>query len=259
MYYHLSDLGLRELPPLPLVSDGDNFLALASSAPSSSLSPRKCSFLETYVGVATITLLRALQSSRVQASEHAAVAENWLPASKVLAEVTSAIVRDDSQRHSSSPPGSDDCEVLYGRAGFLYSLLRLHSASASYTGQPSKIASAIGSVVSDASLKLVIESIIMRGQLGAQSYSAETADGNGPALMWSWHGKRYLGSAHGVGEPSSCQNWFPCVHFARLVRSWNPSCPPTLSITPHCTTHDIHSPHCRVAIRSPRFRGELAE
>lgn len=50
----------------------------------------------------------------------------------------------------------------------------------------------------------LVDEIVARGRRGAKSYSGEarTHDKNSlraPALMWSWHGKRYLGGAHGVG------------------------------------------------------------
>jgi hypothetical protein len=86
----------------------------------------------------------------------------------------------------------DGCEVLYGRAGLLYALLRLrHMLNCD----------AMVHLTSDDVLRGLTDEIIRRGQEGATLYR-EQYHGSGmtPPLMWLWHGKRYLGGAHGIGE-----------------------------------------------------------
>ncbi|KAF7349951.1 LanC-like protein 2 [Mycena venus] len=64
---------------------------------------------------------------------------------------------------------------------------------------------------SKAQLQLVIQSIIHRGQSGAANYSQELAGKlPAPLLMWTWHGKRYLGAAHGVGKSTPVSFTYFC-------------------------------------------------
>jgi hypothetical protein len=98
------------------------------------------------------------------------------------------------------------CEVLYGRAGLLYALLRLRSVSRRSDINTTDSNSAdsvmkIKALSSKAQLQLLVQSIIHRGQSGAATYAVELAGKlPAPPLMWAWHGKRYLGAAHGVGK-----------------------------------------------------------
>ncbi|KAF9044368.1 hypothetical protein BJ165DRAFT_1528916 [Panaeolus papilionaceus] len=99
----------------------------------------------------------------------------------------------------------DGCEVLYGRAGLLYGLLYLRN-----TLKDINIAhdSDLRALISDDTLGLIVEGIITRGRIGAQTFEDENAAMKGrfskvdaprsPRLMWKWHGRRYLGAAHGV-------------------------------------------------------------
>jgi hypothetical protein len=120
--------------------------------------------------------------------------------------------------------GDEGCEVLYGRAGFLYALLLLRLA-ADDPRAARDIVRGVGALVSDESLGRVVEEIVRRGKAGAMRLRARGADGGGdtPPLMWRWHGKRYLGSAHGVGE-SLCLFVCPCVLKCTLG-SWDPARP----------------------------------
>jgi hypothetical protein len=131
------------------------------------------------------------------------VDDEWSPAVKLLEDVTKAIVRDDERQVKSHNRLDDgDCEVLYGRAGFLYALLLLRSTfRLPDCHPPPGLSSAVGSLVADASLEKVVQSIIRRGSIGATGhYSGKVSDHTlRPALMWTWHGEKYLGSAHGVG------------------------------------------------------------
>jgi hypothetical protein len=248
MCYHLAGLGLvdsRNAKQLSLsnsdfLSAGDNILLKAYTDDFGSLAPRKSSFLETYVGVATLVILRVLQTSGSQqtASSKVASATEWRPALRLLREMTNLIVQDDRQKMS---PGSSvlddgDAEVLYGRAGFLYALLLLRSARRESGANTSEIAVAVDELVSDASIQTVFDSIIGRGLVGAETYARDVVDdGLRPALMWTWHGKRYLGGAHGVGKcpnlflnsPFHCLNYlshnqlefFTCSFYVRLASS----------------------------------------
>lgn len=132
-----------------------------------------------------------------------------------------------------SPIHSDQgAEVLYGRAGLLYALLLLRSRLESsgkisdqslHRGQTppllggesslAEIEAFVSSISSDDRISHLVVSIIRRGVSGALSYREDVmhtlgganteagirADARLPALMWSWHKKRYLGGAHGVG------------------------------------------------------------
>ena len=71
------------------------------------------------------------------------------------------------------PSPREDCELLYGRAGFLYCLFFVRRALNS------------PEMFSDLVIELVRQ-IVNAGQWTKVH------------LMWSWHGKRYLGAAHGV-------------------------------------------------------------
>ncbi|KAJ3914365.1 lanthionine synthetase C-like protein [Lentinula edodes] len=92
----------------------------------------------------------------------------------------------------------DGCEVLYGQAGLLYALLRLRSSIARANSE-APMRSTLGSLTSDSSIANVVRFIIIRGRFGASHYASNVSSRSAaPALMWSWHHKRYLGAAHGV-------------------------------------------------------------
>lgn len=76
-------------------------------------------------------------------------------------------------------------EILYGRAGLLHSLLLVSSA---ITGV-SSLARHLPALRS--AQDALFDEIVSRGE----SFREKPA---GCPLMWSWHGKRYLGAAHGV-------------------------------------------------------------
>lgn len=101
----------------------------------------------------------------------------------------------------------DGCEVLYGRAGLLYALLlirgaiRVHADSVETSGAlPDKLLESLDRLASDDNICVIVKAIIDFGREGAREYAEDIA-GSGlipPPLMWVWHGKRYLGAAHGV-------------------------------------------------------------
>eukprot|EP00798_Chlamydomonas_sp_ICE-L_P017002 gene17002-23280_t len=78
------------------------------------------------------------------------------------------------------PPG--ECEVLYGRAGYLFSLLFLrHHAGPSY--------------VDSSIIKHLVCHIIVEGRKGAETLCQKAVQGVPPyPLMYSWHDSYYLGA-----------------------------------------------------------------
>lgn len=74
-----------------------------------------------------------------------------------------------------------ECEVLYGRAGYLYALLFVRK----YVGRDS-ISS---SVVVD-----LAQQILRAGVAGADAEPNLQSWG----LMYQWHGSQYLGGCHGL-------------------------------------------------------------
>lgn len=76
-------------------------------------------------------------------------------------------------------------EVLYGRAGYLHALLLVRARLISLSATHRHIAALTQAADS------VFDVILARGV----AYEAKHAD---CPLMWEWHGKKYLGAAHGV-------------------------------------------------------------
>lgn len=195
MASRLSSLKVAQ-PPV-LVSAGDRLLA--SSVKRSIMegvlgvrSPGRASFLETDVGLITLMLLRIIQgSSSILVSDI-----DWKYCVKLLQGVIDQILST----------ADNSCEVLYGRAGFLYALLLMRNAlpplgdSTSSTLLPETFLESLERLTSDDNIRAVVEAIIDIGRVGAREYVADIY-GSGltaPPLMWVWRGKRYLGAAHGV-------------------------------------------------------------
>ncbi|TFK17674.1 hypothetical protein FA15DRAFT_661268 [Coprinopsis marcescibilis] len=181
--------------------------------------------LEIPIGLATLVIMRCLEClSHPRYSEDENALSNlrryWKASVNLLAGTIQKIPSDDawldrdpSGEHANRQAGAadDGCEVLYGRAGFLYALLRVRKTLAeattlqSYNELERSQREEVEVLVSDASLEVVVGSIMKRGKLGARSYARSVAiEQSGkhipslPPLMWSWHGRRYLGGAHGV-------------------------------------------------------------
>ncbi|RIA99278.1 hypothetical protein C1645_811767 [Glomus cerebriforme] len=77
-------------------------------------------------------------------------------------------------------------ELLYGRAGYIYALKFIQN----YCFDNIEIMQRL----TDDKIKEIFELIIVEGQKGGvDSDSIEK-----PPLMWTWHGKEYLGAVHGV-------------------------------------------------------------
>ena len=187
--------GLRR-DDLEMLADGH--IAQAVSAPEAlTVRGTRISFLETGIGIVTLAILRY----RNQAGSSSA--DNWVRYMLVLDRALRNIVREDAQ---SSTANDDGCEVLYGRAGLLYAFLLLQNAlhQGFFNDLPSDFARQLNQLVTMDNLCLITDSIIVRGRRGSRWLKEElgTAMKTGqmvPPLMWSWHQKRYLGAAHGVG------------------------------------------------------------
>jgi len=171
-------------------------------------SPSRLSFIETSIGIATLVLVRGLFTSEK------VIVDNWRAALELLEYTLDRALSADDQEYS---PGDkeDGCEVLYGRAGLLYSLLYLRKATM-HCFESQKVA--LHNLISDGVLSRLVDSIMARGRHGGHLLSTEfrTSDADGlPPLMWTWHGKRYLGGAHGVGK-SFLQTLLPLDRFLPL-------------------------------------------
>ncbi|KAJ7198809.1 hypothetical protein GGX14DRAFT_468927 [Mycena pura] len=201
--HNLAGHAVPGLSPPDLYAFADATLGRALSLSPTSLSNPSTgchsSFLETFVGIATLTLIRAVEQVSVKPLSTTPFAESWTSCAQLIQSVTTLTLSED--RGQNSPP-DDGCEVLYGRAGLLYALLRLRAASRRviHPGGPasSELLTTVRALSTKDTIKNLVEAIIRRGESGASLYTAELAGGVAPPLMWSWHGKRYLGAAHGV-------------------------------------------------------------
>ena len=158
-------------------------------------SPDRASFLETDVGVSTLLLLRIIEGASSNGID-------WRRCIKLLKNPIEHMLSKRSDN-------DDGCEVLYGRAGFLYALLlirstrrrcRADSTDSESLPFPDELQESLERLTSDDNIRTIVEAIIDIGREGAREYAADIA-GRGlmiPPLMWVWHGKRYLGAAHGV-------------------------------------------------------------
>jgi hypothetical protein len=162
-------------------------------------SPARISFLETDVGVSALVLLRIIEeSSNILIND-----TDWRHCITLLQSAFKQIL---SRRSNTD----DNCEVLYGRAGFLYAILlirrafRLRADTANHSGSAlsNELLESLESLMSDDSIGAVVREIVDIGREGAWKYGKDIAESGltmyGPPLMWAWHGKRYLGAAHGV-------------------------------------------------------------
>jgi hypothetical protein len=158
--------------------------------PSRMRSGGRISFLETSVGLATLVLEAELHHT-AGGQFHSSV------------DGCAGIIRD---AHRAALDQDDDimpddgCEVLYGRAGLLYALLRLRHALGQLGAEDSAARRGVQALVADDALRGIVNDIMRRGKIGAEDYGERLRRENAPPLMWSWHGKRYLGGAHGVGQ-----------------------------------------------------------
>jgi hypothetical protein len=151
-------------------------------------SAAKTSFLETPIGIATEVLIDKLERPESNPYKEEDIAE----CTDILRHALNIQAQEQDE-------GEDDgCEVLYGQAGLLYSLLRLrHSIGKAERGARADL----DILINEVTIAKVVHSIIIRGRFGASVYASNVSSrAPVPSLMWSWHHKRYLGAAHGVGE-----------------------------------------------------------
>lgn len=204
MEYHLAALDLRidddTTSPAILMNSGDSELATVLRTRRTELrvtsDASHASFLETDIGLATVILLRA------PLTEKSTIKKEQENCFAIIGNAINQVSVEDYDERLVSDDGS---EVLYGRAGLLYALLLLRSWYDHYKSQrrvTSEWYDVIQELFSDDALSRVVNSIILHGRYGASLYKASIGyinDGIVPPLMWSWHQKRYLGGAHGVG------------------------------------------------------------
>ncbi|KXN85641.1 hypothetical protein AN958_10978 [Leucoagaricus sp. SymC.cos] len=175
----LLEAGTEEDPLSPslLISLADRHLTSASHDSTFSLrnirDGARVSFLETALGLACLVLSR-YPFGRQQSFANL----HWKRCRDYLLKAVETVERDDVE----FVEDDDGCEVLYGRAGYAL-------------GQDLESCT---SLISDATIQIVVHSIIRRGRNGAKTYRFDFGGGKSPLLMWTWHSKRYLGGAHGV-------------------------------------------------------------
>lgn len=102
------------------------------------------------------------------------------------------------------------CEMLYGRAGFLYACLFVNThCSGAGAGSPaggagSAAASGSGAqLIPDSVTAPIVAEIIDIGRRGSRERAAAASAGSKaasavPPLFYTWHGSPYLGAAHGL-------------------------------------------------------------
>ncbi|VDB83093.1 unnamed protein product [Peniophora sp. CBMAI 1063] len=162
----------------------------------------KVGFLDTSVGPATLVLYYQLCHFTSPSSQQPPFSMKecaWC--ARLLHDAANAATQDGE----GSEMLEDGCELLYGRAGLLYALLLLKSAVPTLNEGSPESPNGLESLVEllrpltrTPTLKLLVDDLIRRGRAGATRFSAESRLTEGPGLMWVWHGKRYLGAAHGV-------------------------------------------------------------
>ena len=89
---------------------------------------------------------------------------------------------DDDAPSSSSPLPASECEVLYGRCGYMQAIafVRSETDDGGYGGH----------------VVLRIARAVL--EEGERTAAAAAAAGGDLPLLWRWHGKAYLGAIHGV-------------------------------------------------------------
>lgn len=195
MQYHIAKMNVPLendlLDPTRLVSAADKNLAevlYCRPIHRGMYSPTRLSFIETFVGLADTVLVRGPFTCEQM------IRDNRGPAKAYLEYAVDLTLSDPAE-------GTDDeCEVLYGRAGLLYALLYLRKA---IRGSGETEMAALENLISDATISRLVDSIVARGKRGAHLLSLRYGGSVAvdlPPLMWSWHRKRYLGAAHGVGK-----------------------------------------------------------
>ncbi|KZT02775.1 uncharacterized protein LAESUDRAFT_388250 [Laetiporus sulphureus 93-53] len=192
------------IPRLEVPSTPASLLAVGHvSVPHSG---SRSSFLETATGPATLILAREIRLLSESSTGDRGKQENRINA--VILEDCARVLMDAVEAALDERLDDDGCEVLYGRAGLLYALLLLRSALNSFVGselrnerEGSPIRQTVEHLCADQNIQALVNDIVKRGKVGAEEYKEQLdvdERGRGPPLMWSWHGKRYVGGVHGT-------------------------------------------------------------
>ncbi|KAF5340392.1 hypothetical protein D9611_007818 [Ephemerocybe angulata] len=167
------------------------------------------SFIETAVGRAVLVVARCLQleasladmvgESEADVRALRRLGRHWDASVRLLWDALGRVGVEDGV----GDEGDGGSEVLYGRAGFLYGLLYLRKALEGLEVGPGEESSeerrqVVRELTGDGNLTRVADVIVQRGRVGARRYAKEVGEDRAPPLMWRWHGKAYLGGAHGV-------------------------------------------------------------
>lgn len=158
-------------------------------------------FLETDVGAATLILVSDLREGLLDVK--GGTDRSRAAAILVREAIEFAVDGND-------PKDDGGCEVLYGRAGLLYATLFLRSVISDRKRHAQRqlptdaFVLILEQLCHEQNVGALVDEIIARGRRGAKLFAREARghdqeELNAPALMWSWHSKRYLGGAHGVG------------------------------------------------------------
>ncbi|KAA1477913.1 hypothetical protein DENSPDRAFT_933984 [Dentipellis sp. KUC8613] len=220
--YHLSRSPV--LPPtsrtaLRTLAQKQLRAALKADPLSPPRSGAKVALLDTSIGPAALVLLYQLHYYADIASASTPFANSTSagagtgtrsPFSKTSCARCAELLKSAFQLALAAEPDADPedgCELLYGRAGLLHALLLLRNAAQDIDPTADGgLRALLDPVISDAALGGLVNNIVARGVQGAERFRLDVSRGKGkgredecmPALMWSWHGKRYLGGAHGV-------------------------------------------------------------
>jgi len=235
MDWRVADLGLSIIPAPELEVTAQQ--ACARMVRSVSLkSPKdasRVSFMETHVGCATLLIVQHL--TRPEGEKPLLDCHNYQRCVSILqSAVKLALYRPV---HSPNVPlmPYDGCEVLYGRAGLLYTLLFLRSNVTAEICSDAPLTGDIKALVSFDTLRKVVDDVIERGTIGAEATRPPgVAPSAWPPLMWSWHHKSYLGAAHGVGKSMPPVSLY--FLFFHLKNSGDPSNDRLVPNGYHCRT-----------------------
>jgi len=199
MDWRVTDLNLSEIPTAELETAARQ--ACARMIRCVSLKPPKdasrVSFMETHVGCAAILIVQHL--TRPEGEKPLLDCHSYQRCVSVLRSAVKLALYRPVQESNVPMMPYDGCEVLYGRAGLLYTLLFLRSnvRAETYSDAPLDMKF----LLSFDTLRKVVDDIIERGTMGAEATRPPGVTPSAWApLMWSWHHKLYLGAAHGVGK-----------------------------------------------------------
>lgn len=110
--------------------------------------------------------------------------ENWAKALYNLRRAVGLASRENE---------GESNEMLYGRAGLLYTMIHLRHLSMHATDFDKLKLSDLHHIVATSAIKDIAKIIIKEGERGAKLYSTNYGPIECP-LMWEWHDKAYLGA-----------------------------------------------------------------